>query len=185
MDDDKIISLLFERDEKALKEAKRKYGRLCYKISSNILGEKEDAEECVNDAFLNLWNSVPPEKPRKLSLYLCKITRNLCLNRLKYNLAIKRSRNITVSFDELSGNLSSEAEADDYAAAKELGESISSFLWSQREINRKIFVRRYWYGDSTEEIARLYNMNSKTVRSILSRTKERLKIYLEKEGYIV
>lgn len=185
MEDSKIIELLFERDEKALKEAKIKYGRLCLKICSNILERKEDAEECVSDTFLKLWNSVPPMKPDNLSLYLCKIARNICLNKLKYNLAFKRSKAITVSFDELSEGLSARSEAEDIVSAKELGESISSFLWSQREINRKIFVRRYWYGDSTEHIAKLYNMNSKTVRSILSRTRQKLKTHLEKEGYIL
>ena len=185
MEDSKIIYMLFERDEKALKEAKTKYGKLCYKISSNILKTKEDAEECVNDAFLNLWNSVPPEKPKNLSLYLCKITRNICLNKLKYNCAFKRNKNSTVSFDELSDNFSEKAEAEEIVSAKELGESISRFLWDESERNRKVFVRKYWYGDSSEDIAKLYNMNSKTVRSILSRTRQKLKNHLEKEGYIL
>lgn len=185
MDDCKIVSMLFERDERALEEAKDKYGRLLYKISLNLLDEKEDAEECVNDTFLKLWSSVPPERPKNLSLYLCKIARNNCLNRLKYNSAFKRSKGATVSFDELSDVLSSKVKAEEFISAKELGESISRFLWKQRESDRKIFVRRYWYGDSTEDIARLYKMNGKTVRSILSRTRQKLKIHLEKEGYII
>lgn len=185
MEDSKIISLLFERDERALEEAKAKYERLCYRISFNLLKKKEDTEECLSDTFLQLWNSVPPNKPKNLALYLCKITRNNCLNRLKYSSAFKRNEAVTVSFEELSDVLSAEAKAEEFISAKELGESISRFLWKQREQDRKIFVRRYWYGDSTENIASLYNMNSKTVRSILSRTRQKLKIHLEKEGYII
>ena len=185
MEDSKIISLLFERDERALEEAKAKYERLCYKISFNLLKKKEDAEECLSDTFLQLWNSVPPNSPKNLSLYLCKITRNNCLNRLKYNSAFKRNKAVTVSFDELSDGISSKEETEETIFSKELGESISRFLWGESERNRKIFVRKYWYGDSSEDIAKLYNMNSKTVRSILSRTRQKLKIHLEKEGYII
>ena len=183
MEDTSIIELFCKRDEQAINELRQKYEKLCYKISGNILKQEEDIEECINDTYLAVWNSIPPERPPHLSSYICKILKNFCLNKAKYNFANKRNAEFTVSLEELSDCFSSLNNADFDISAKALADIISSFLYMQNETSRKIFVRRYWYSDSINEIAKLYNMNEITVRSILHRTRKKLKLHLMKEGY--
>lgn len=183
MDDITIIELFCKRDERAINELKYKYEKLCYKICRNILRQEQDIEECINDTYLAVWNSIPPESPAHLSSYICKILKNFCINKAKYNSADKRNVEFTISLEELSDCLSSFNDTESVTSAKVLGEMISSFLYTQNETHRKIFVRRYWYSDSIDEIARLYNMNERTIRSVLHRMRKKLKLYLMKEGY--
>lgn len=183
MNDMSIIDLFWNREERAISELKLKYEKLCYKISGNILSQKEDVEECVNDTYLAVWNSIPPDRPTFLSAYVCKFVKNNSLNILKYNQADKRNASFTLSLEELSDCLSTSQNTEELASVKDLGEAISRFLWTQNEKHRKVFIRRYWYSDSLDEISELYGINEKTVATILHRMRAKLKKYLEREGY--
>ena len=181
MDDKSIMELFRKRDEKAIVELKQKYDRLCFCVAGNILSQHEDVEECVNSAYFEIWNNIPPAKPENLQVYLCRIVRNIAINKLRYNSAEKRNSQLTVSLDELSECIPDRQENE--LSAKKLGEIISRFLRTQDEKHRKVFVRRYWYGESIAVIAEFYGMNEKTVATYLFRTRKKLKSFLQKEGY--
>ncbi len=184
INDASIIELFWRRDEQAIVELQKSYGNLCFKIANNILNQMEDAEECVSSAYCEIWNTIPPEHPNNLSAYTCKIVKNFAINKLKYNLAEKRSKNFSVSLTELEDCVRSDLKPEEIIETKELSKSINEFLRKQNEISRKIFVRRYWHSDSIDEIARLYDMNKKTVSTVLFRTRKKLKQHLKKEGFI-
>ena len=181
MDDAQIIELYFERSERALTETAAKYGRLCEGVAYRILGSREDAEECVNDTYLNIWDSVPPKRPDNFRAFICKVTRNLSLTRVKFYSAKKRDRGALISFSELEGTLSDQAPffEDD---GEQLGKAMSDFLRTQSADARNVFMRRYWFLESIEEISKRYAFSQSKVKSLLFRTRERLKKYLEKEG---
>ena len=181
MKDNLIIELFRKRDERAIAELKTKYDKLCVYVAGNILSMHEDVEECVNSAYFDVWNNIPPASPDDLKTYLCRIVKNKAIDKLKYNSAEKRNSELTVSLDELAECIPSKAEEE--LSASQLAETISRFLREQDEKHRKVFVRRYWYGDSLGKIAELFNMNKKTVATYLFRTREKLKVYLRKEGY--
>ncbi len=184
MNDASIINLLFKRDEAALVELKNKYENLLVKVSGNILSSQEDVEECVNSTYLAVWNSIPPEKPSNLCAYICKIVKRHSLNKLKFLSADKRNVNITESLSELEDCLSNSENIEDIISGKELTVAINRFLHSQNQLDCNLFVKRYWYSDSIEDIATFYNLNSKTIATRLFRTRKRLKKYLVKEGLI-
>lgn len=181
MDDGEIIKLFFDRDEKALSETEQKYGKLCFKVANNILSGNEDSEECVNDALLKVWESIPPTKPTSFKGYVCKIVRNQALMRLRYNNTQKRSSELAVSLSELEevlpDNRISPSADDD-----EIGFVISEFLKKQRPIARKVFVLKYVYFFTQKEIAERYSFSEDKVNSMLSRTRKKLREYLIKEG---
>ncbi|MBO4493186.1 MAG: sigma-70 family RNA polymerase sigma factor [Ruminococcus sp.] len=181
MNDASIMELLRKRDESAIQELKLEYDGLCLYVAGNILSGREDAEECVNSAYYDLWKKIPPESPSDLKTYLCRIVKNKAIDRLKYNTAQKRGSGYTVSLDELEECIPDRG-GDDVSAEKLAG-IISSFLRKQDEKHRKVFVRRYWYGDSLAQIAGYYGMNEKTVATYLFRTRTKLREYLKKEGY--
>jgi RNA polymerase sigma-70 factor (ECF subfamily) len=181
MDDTSIIELLFKRDESAISELKRKYERLCVCIAGNVLSQHEDVEECVNSACYEIWNSIPPASPADLKSYLCRVVRNIAINRLEYNSAAKRDSRYTVSLEEISDCVPS--TPDENIGLSELADAISRFLRTQDSLHRKVFVRRYSYGDSVSEIAVRFSMNEKTVATYLFRTRKKLKVFLKKEGY--
>lgn len=176
MDDKKIIELYFNRDEQAIYETKNKYDSLCFSLAKNILSSHEDAEECVNDAYLSLWNQIPPLRPIHLRAYLCKIVRNLALKKAEYNYAEKRNPDLKVSFDELE-NVLSHQDVEESCA---LGEVIGAFLHMQKPQMRQVFVRRYFFFDSVKDIAIDYGMNENRVKSILFRLRNQLRTYLER-----
>ncbi len=180
MDDISIIEMFRERNENAIAELKQKYDKLCMYIAGNILSQHEDAEECVNTAYFDVWNNIPPDSPDDLRTYLCRIVKNKSIDKLKYNSADKRNSQFTVSLDELADCIPDSA-AENSAAG--LAADISRFLRTQDEKHRKVFVRRYWYGDNLTKIAELYGMNEKTVATYLFRTRKKLKVFLKKEGY--
>ncbi|NLT09641.1 MAG: sigma-70 family RNA polymerase sigma factor [Ruminococcus sp.] len=181
MDDLSIIELFRKRDEKAITELKEKYERVCLNAAGSILSVREDIEECVNSAYYEVWNKIPPESPDCLKAYLCRIVRNIAVNKLRYNYAEKRNVKLAVSLDELAECIP-DRNTDDLSAEK-LAAAISIFLRTQDERNRKIFIRRYWYGESLSEIARFFDMNEKTAATCLFRTRKKLKEFLQKEGY--
>lgn len=185
MDDASIIEMLWKRDEQAITEMKNSYERLCFHVAGNILVQAEDSEECVNSAYLDVWNSIPPNRPNNLKTYLCKLVKNCALNKIKYNKAEKRASDFKVSLDELSECVPDGINIEERMDAQQLGRLISDFLRTQPEKYRKVFVRRYWFSDSVTEIADFYGMNEKTVATYLFRVRKKLKVFLEKAGYSI
>ncbi len=184
MRDEQIIELFWARDQQALAETERAYGSLCRGLARRILRSPEDAEECVNDGYLRLWNRIPPERPDSLGSYLTRIVRNLCVDRLRQAGAAKRGgRAVTVSLDELE-LVTGRSDLESGLMARELGQAVDRFLRTQPEAARSIFLRRYYFLDSRMEIASRYGISVARVSVILSRTRRRLRDYLVKEGLL-
>ena len=184
MDDIRIVQLYWDRDQKAITETAAKYGNYCMFIAKNILGNKEDAEECVNDTYMKAWNAMPPHRPDMLSTFLGKITRNVSFNRYKHNHADKRvGGELSAVLDELSECVSGKNNIEQEIEYKELVKSIDSFLDTLSLEKRSIFICRYWYTDSVAEIARQFDMRENTVSMILSRIRTKLQKYLIERGY--
>ncbi len=181
MEDIEILELFESRNETAILETSRKYGSYLQKICMNILGIKEDSEECVNDTYNTAWNKIPPEKPKKFLPFLGKIAKNTALNRYDYLTADKRNTH----FDSVLSELSDIGGDDvfDSVSEKELSKSISDFLRNSDEKTRDIFIRRYWYNDKIDDIAKIFGLSVSNTKVILSRTRAKLKSHLEKEGY--
>lgn len=184
MDDAKIVQLYFDRDEQAIPETADKYGNYCTSIAKNILGNHEDAEECVNDAYLNTWNAIPPHRPKMLATFLGKIVRNLAFNRYKHNTADKRGGGeITSVLDELASCVSGDEDVEQSYEYKELVAALNEFLGTLPVEKRSIFVCRYWYTDSISDIAARFGMTYAAVSMILNRLRTKLHDYLTKRGY--
>ena len=184
MDDSKILELFEARDEKAIEYTASKYGKYCMKISFNILSDLSDSEENVNDTYMQAWNSIPPNRPQSLMAYLGKLARNSALNKLKAQNALKRTAQSTsLSFDELSLCTPSSVHIENEAEMAELSRSISVFLKSQKEDVRNVFVCRYFYCCSVEDIAEKFSFSESKVKSMLLRARGKLRAHLEKEGY--
>lgn len=181
MEDTQIIELYFARNEQAITETDLKYGRLCFSVANNILANDEDSEECVNDTYLSVWNKIPPTRPNHFTAFLCKIVRNLSLKKLEFATAMKRTTNVTVSFEELESVLQDERIAPGIEN-EYLGGLISDFLRTEKEDARNVFLRKYWFFDSVSDIAARYGFNENKVKSMLFRTRSRLREYLKKEG---
>ena len=184
MDDMQIIELFFSRDERAIAETDRKYGKLCRSIVYNILCSHEDTEECVNDTYLGTWNSIPPARPLRFPAFLCRIARNISLKRLEYRKALKRGHEVYVSFDELE-SMAADDEIDSFVTAEHLGRIISRFLRTEKEEVRNVFLRRYWFFDSIGVISEMYGFSESKVKNMLYHCRRRLREYLRKEGVLV
>ncbi len=178
MEDSAIIELFFSRNEQAIIETKKKFEPLCMQLAGRLLHDPQDAEECVNDAYLGLWNSIPPERPTYLRAFLCKIVRNCSLKRLEFLTAKKRSRSAEVSFEELERIL----QQEDDRSEQEIGELINQFLYKEKNLYRQVFLRKYWFFDSVDDIAKRFGCSRSNVKTILMRTRQRLKKFLEQEG---
>lgn len=183
MTDNEIIQLFFDRDETAISETKAAYGRLLQSIAYNILRNKQDAEECENEACLKAWNSIPPNKPQRLCAYMCKIARRLAIDRYDYNTAAKRGNPLPI--EELEECLAASGCAEDRLSESTLAELLNQFLAASDYNTRVIFVRRFWFGESIAEIAKRLNAGESMVKSRLSRTLKKLREYLKKEGYSI
>lgn len=186
MEDAAIIELYWERSEAAIEETAEKYGNYCAKIAVNILENREDADECVNDTYMKVWNAIPPQRPAAFPAFLGRITRNLALDRFRAQNAGKRGGGGTaLLLSELEecvpdrGNV--EAACEEGAIAK----AIESFLGGLDPEHRILFMRRYWYADSISAIAAQFWMSESKVKSILFRTRHKLKVYLERKGITV
>lgn len=182
MEDRKIVQLLFARAESAISELSARFGKQLHRIAYNILGNPMDAEECINDTYLALWNAIPPVSPDPLSPYVYRTGRNTALKRLHRDTAKKRDSRYDVSLEELNGCLPG-GDLEQIIDARELGRAMDRFLESKSKENRYIFIRRYWYGDSVGEIARELKMQENAVSVRLNRIRAGLKEYLEREGY--
>jgi RNA polymerase sigma-70 factor (ECF subfamily) len=184
MDDAKIVRLFWDRDEQAITATADKYGGYCTAIAKNILGNKEDAEECVNDTYLNAWNSMPPHRPSVLSTFLGKITRNLSFDRYKHNTADKRGGGETTAvLDELLEIVSDTGSVEQEINRKELVKAIDTFLGTLSADKRGLFVRRYWYFDSISTIASRFEMTENNVSVNLNRIRLKLHNYLLERGF--
>ena len=184
MEDTHIVQMYWDRNETAISESAMKYGTYCTSIAQNILRNPADAEECVNDTYLNAWNSMPTHWPKQLETFLGKITRNLSFNKYKHDHAEKRgSGEITLVLDELTDCVSDTDNVEQVLDHQELIKAISSFVRSLSENKRNLFVRRYWYADSVSAIANDTGMLQGTVSKTLERTRKQLKAYLTERGF--
>ena len=181
MDDLSIIELYFARDEQAIKETDKKYGKLCYRIAYNILNNNEDSEECVNDTYIGVWNAIPPTRPKSLMAFLCKITRNISLKRIEAMARQKRSQATIVSLDELAEILPDESIGENITNDN-LTELISDFLRKEKADVRSVFIRKYYFFDSVGDIAKRYGFTEDKVKSMLYHTRKKLKDHFIKEG---
>lgn len=185
MDDEKIIELFFARSEQSIRELDIKYGKLCHNLSNNILGNRADAEECVNDAYLGAWNAIPPAKPNPLQAYICKIVRNISLKLYYRKEAAKRSSSYEIAMGELEATLSSPATVEDELEAKELARIIEDFLETLTAENRVIFMLRYAYSEPYADIAKRVGLTENNVSVRLTRTRQRMRLYLiEREVFV-
>jgi len=175
--DSEIIELYFARDEQAIAETDKAYGTYCKSIAMQILGNPSDSEECVNDTWLKAWHSIPPKRPNPLKMFLGKITRNLAISRYRSNHRQKRAH-IEIALSELEDCVPMPEES-----TAELRSLLDSFLGSLEDTERRLFVGRYWYAYTPETLARAYGMTRNAVNLRIMRTREKLKNYLEKEGY--
>lgn len=182
MEDREIVALLWTRAENAIGALAQQFGHRLQRLAENILRNPWDAEEAVNDTYLALWNSIPPQRPEPLTPYVLRLCKNIAVSRLRGNFAAKRS-GYEVALDELSEAIGT-ASLEDAMAARELGQAIDRFLDTLTLENRVIFLRRHWYGDGVSEIAKRMRMSENTVSVRLNRTRNKLRAYLCKEGIL-
>ena len=186
MDDEKILALYFARDEQAVVETDKKYGGYCFTLANSILNSEQDAEETVSDTYLKTWNAIPPKKPAVFKMFLAKITRNLAFSRWRGLTAQKRGGGeMALVLEELNGCISAPGSVEDNLNAQELAKAIRGFLDTLPAREQDIFLRRYFFVEESEVIARRYRMKPATVQRSLSRTRAKLKTYLTREGYAV
>lgn len=184
MDDGKIVQLYWQRDEQAIPATSAKYGAYCASIARNILGSEEDAEECVNDTYLCAWNAIPPHRPKVLSAFLGKLVRNLSLNRYKHNTAEKRGGGgLPAVLDELSDLVPGRDDVEQAVDRRALVRTIDEFLGTLSPEKRSMFIRRYWYTDSVQQIAARYGMRAGAVSTALYRLRLNLRNYLLERGF--
>ena len=185
LEDREIISLFFERSEQAIVELSRKYGPAVNKTVGNILHDRSDAEECANDTYLKTWDSIPPHSPGHLGSYVCRIARNLAINRYHANRAEKRNHNYDLVLDEMEECIPAGTSVETEVEAKELTAAIDRFLSTLDPEDRFLFVRRYWYADPVSELADMTGGSPNRVSLRLFRIREKLKKTLMKEGLLI
>lgn len=185
MEDNRIIELFFERSEKAIAALAEKYGRACFKVAYNILNNHEDSEEVVSDSYLGAWNSIPPQKPKPLSSYILTLVRNHALNRLDYNKALKRQSNFAMYIDEMGFDIASNESPEKSLEAKQLGLMINEFLGTLSAANRILFIRKYFYFDTFEDLAEMTGEKAGTLKVRMMRIRNDLKEYLKEKGVAV
>ena len=182
MEDSKIIELFWARSEDAIMETDLKYGKLCRYIALNVLSATEDAEECVNDTYLVVWNAIPPQNPNRFSAFIGKITRNLALKKYEYISAGKRNPETACSLSELEDCVSGQGGVESEFENRHIEKAISDFLQRQDEEKRIIFIRRYWHFEPIDSICKHSGFSRNKVTSMLYHTRQKLKTYLESEG---
>ena len=184
MDDNEIIALFFARDEGAIQAAQRQYGAYCAAIAGRILGDPGAAEECVNDAWLKCWQSIPPQRPRSLKGFAGRIVRNLALSARRAGSAGKRGGGeVPLALDELAECVSGGETPEGALDRQAFREALDGFLAALPERDRNLFLRRYWYLDSTEQLAKRFRMSRTHVTTALHRLRQKLRAHLEQEGF--
>ena len=182
MEDKHIIELFFSRSEEAIVRLSEIYDTYCYAIARNILSNESDIQECLNDTYLAIWNKIPPNHPQKLSVYLGKITRRIAIDKVRKQTAQRRRNGeLDMALDELNECIGGGMRPDDALEQKELSKVINAFLQSLPETEQKIFLRRYFYLEPIEVIAKRFSFTESKVKSMLKRTRDRFKRYLQKE----
>lgn len=184
MDDKRIVDLYFSRDENAISQTDKKYGRYCYSIAYNILTSKEDAEECVNDTYMTAWKAIPPHRPSVLSTFLGKITRHISIDRWRKRTAYKRGRGeITLALEELEDCVEGMQDVEMEYERKEIVMIYKKFLDALPTTERRVFLCRYWYVESIDTIAEKFGYSQSKIKTMLHRTRAKLRKQFAKEGY--
>lgn len=182
--DDKIVELYWQRDEKAIEHTEAKYGRYLYTIAYNIVHNRPDCEECLNDTYLGTWNRIPPTRPHSFQAFISKIMRNVAVIKFRKNNADKRiPSSMLVSLDELDDCVSCGTSVEEEYAIKELTRILNEYLNSLSERNATIFISRYYYADTLEDLSEMLNVSERTVSRILLNLRQNLKKRLDEEGY--
>ena len=182
--DSEIVQMLIERDENGAEELRKKYEKYMEKVARDSLHDGRDAEECVNDALLAAWNSIPPQEPKDLRAYLSTLVKNIAISRVRRDNAVRRAPgNETLPLDELE-DLIGDGQVEEAAEVNELSAAISRFLRERSESERNIFIRRYWFDDSIDQIARRFGAGESKIKMTLKRTRDRLRSFLKKEGFL-
>ena len=185
MEDNAIIDLYWSRAPEAISQTHAKYGKYCRSVAGNILPDRRDVEECVNDTWLRAWNAIPPQRPRSLGAFLSKITRNLAFDRLKARGRVRRGGGeLTLALEELGECVSPSDSVEEEVQRKELEGAVRAFLRGLPPRDRDIFLRRYFFVEPVGEIAARYAMGENAVSAVLSRTRKKLRTHLEREGWI-
>lgn len=183
MEDSRIISLFMNRSEKAVKCLNKKYDKLIRTVIGQILTDREDIEECVNDTYLGIWNSIPPNSPIYLSSYVCKVAKNVALKRYRRESAKKRNRQFQCALEEI-GQVVGVSDVENALEAEELGRYMNEFLMSLSQDDRTLFINRYWFSYSNKQLAKMYQIKENNVSVRLLRIREKLKKYLKERGYV-
>lgn len=186
MDEKEIIDLYWERSELAIVETDRQYGAFCRKVAFQILYDREDSEECVNDTYLRAWNVMPPQRPGRLAAFLGKITRNLALSRYRQNTAQKRGGGeVILALEELESCIPVGKTVEEMVDERLLVQTLNRFLGSLSAQNRRIFLQRYWSLTSVKDISALEGISESNVKMRLMRTRAKLRSVLEQEGLAI
>lgn len=181
MEDNEIIELFWQRSQRAIAETDQKYGGRLQTLSMNILHDRQDAEECVNDTYHATWNTLPPERPNYFFAYLAKLARNFSFGKYDYYHAQKRCVTVVELSDEIENCIPAPNDLEQKLDSKEIGRIISTFLYEQSSEMRAVFVRRYWYMDPIKDIAEMFQISEIKVKSILFRMRNKLREHLEEE----
>lgn len=184
MEDEEIVALYFNRDENAIRQTDQKYGKSLLRFAFRLLGVYEEAEECRNDTYWKTWNAIPPAKPEYLYGFLMRICRFTAYNRLEQSNAKKRKSVVVELTAELEECICGARDACSELEERELAASVNAFLKGQEQWRRELFLRRYWYGDNIRQIAKRCGISQSKVKTELFRLRQRLRNYLEKEGYL-
>lgn len=183
MEEKQIIDLYWARSETAISETAKKYGRFCHSIAFNILSNREDSEECVNDTYLHAWNAIPPRRPNRLSAFLGRITRNLALKKYESDTAAKRGGGqVPLALEELAECIPAPNSVEQQVDDRVLAEVLNRFLAGLSPETRRIFLRRYWKLDTVNQIAQELGIGESKVKMSLMRTRGKLRSFLEQEG---
>lgn len=184
-EDEKIIEMFFARSEQAIEALEGKYGKVCRKLSYNIVNNTEDAEECVNDAYLGAWKAIPPARPNPLLTYVLKIVRNMSLKMYYKNKAAKRNSAYTIALEEIESCMADRHTVEEEIKTKEIARMIEGFLDTLTTENRVIFMRRYWFCDSLKEIGSFTGLTEKNVSVRLTRLRQQMKVYFTKREVFI
>ena len=182
MDDRNIIALFFARSEQAVAALSERYGPMCMNIAKNILHNQQDAEECVNDAFFAVWNTIPPQTPNPLHSYVCRIVRNLAVKKYHANTAAKRNSSYDLALDELEHCIPASESVEHSFDALETARRIDQFLATLEPEKRILFIRRYWYADSLDDLAMRFHTSKHTISVRLNRIRKKLSAFLMQTG---
>lgn len=186
VEDREIVALFWERNDAALTEAERKYGAYCYAVARNIVGNDEDAKECVNDVWMAAWRSIPPHQPTVLQAFLGKLARNISLKKWRDRRAAKRGGGeLSLVYEELADCIPAHSTVEQEIETAALSQCVNRFLDSLPPVEQAVFLRRYWYFDSIKVIAGRFHFTQAKVKSMLHRTRQKLAAVLQKEGFPV